>query len=31
MSVAGVVDAESGAPTKYSSECAILVDRYEVV
>lgn len=31
MSVAGVVDAESGSPTKYSSECAILVDRYEVV
>jgi len=31
MSLVGVVDAESGAATKYSSETAILVDRYEVV
>ena len=31
MAVVGVLDAESGEPTKYSSETALLVEKYEVV
>jgi len=31
ISIAGVVDSESNSPVKYSSESALLVDKYEIV
>ena len=31
VSIAGVVDSESNSPVKYSSESALLVDKYEIV
>ena len=31
VAVGGVVDADSGAPVKYSSETALLVDKYDIV
>ena len=31
LALSTVVDTESGAPVKYSSETALLVDRYEIV